>query len=206
MIIVLLTVALVPLLGLFIKIKPSAILGFSVGIFAATSLHLLLSSEYLILFPVGFLLFYLSEKFIWRHCHEDRCKIHPITHLTLFGDAIHSAVNGIIISSAFHVSTLSGIITTFAILIHAIPHQMGNLSLLLYGGFNRKRAVILNTLSSSAVLIGAFVDFDPSLVLPFAAGGFAYISTSDFVIRNTKITQILAGFVLIFTLSLFFPG
>ncbi|NOZ81773.1 MAG: ZIP family metal transporter [Candidatus Micrarchaeota archaeon] len=205
MIYFLLLIALVPLLGLIVSLRSSAFLGISVGILAGVSFHLLVSSQFILLFPVGFIFFYLCEKFLWRHCHEEGCKIHPVSYLTLLGDAIHSFVNGVIIASAFQLSFASGVLAFLAVFLHAVPHQMGNLSILIAGGMKKTRAVMLNTLSSLPVLAGAVLLIDPRLVVPFGAGGFAYISSSDFLLRKIKKHHVLLGFAITFLPSLIFP-
>jgi len=158
-------------------------------------LHLLpeaaekLSSE--IMYPVvlfSFILFFLIEKLLhWRHCHKKNCSVHTFGYMNLFGDAIHNFIDGLVIAAAFLVDVRLGVVTSFAIALHEIPQEIGDFGVLLYSGFTRKKALLLNFLVAlTAVLggvVGYFLSFQieniTSYLLPFAAGGFIYIAASD---------------------------
>jgi len=49
----------------------------------------------------GIVVFFLLEKFLWRHCHERECPIHPFAYLNLVGDGIHNFIDGLIIAAGF---------------------------------------------------------------------------------------------------------
>lgn len=137
----------------------------------------------------GFFLFFLLEKFLhWRHCHEEDCKEHPFTYLSLFGDAIHNFFDGMIISASFMTNFSLGFATTLAVVAHEIPQELGDFAILIRGGFTKKRAVLWNFLIALTAFIGAlFVYFVPynynllGILLPFTAGGFIYIAASDLI-------------------------
>lgn len=137
---------------------------------------------------IGFLFFFLLEKFLfWRHCHKTECKIHPFSYLNLIGDSIHNFIDGIIIAIAFTVSIPLGISTSIAIAFHEIPQEIGDFAVLVYGGFKRKKALMLNFLVAITVIIGGVVGYFISnqvagaieVLLPFTAGGFIYIASAD---------------------------
>jgi zinc and cadmium transporter len=137
----------------------------------------------------GFFLFFLLEKFFhWRHCHENECKEHPFTYLSLLGDGVHNFFDGMIISASFMTSISLGFVTSLAVIFHEIPQEFGDFAILLHGGFTRKKAVLWNFLISLTAFIGAllvyFINFNSSIIsmlLPFAAGGFIYIAASDLI-------------------------
>jgi zinc and cadmium transporter len=141
---------------------------------------------------LGIVIFFVLEKIIqWRHCHEPDSKEHkhPVTYMSLVGDALHNFTDGIIIAASYFVSINTGIATTLAVMLHEIPHELGNFSILLHGGFSRKRALALNFLSAIAALIGAVftlwlgnvVQNVQTILIPIAVGTFIYIAGSDLV-------------------------
>jgi zinc and cadmium transporter len=94
------------------------------------------------------------------------------------------------------VSTPIGIATTLAVIFHEIPQEMGDFGVLVYGGFNKKKALWLNFLTALTAIAGALaalilssvlVDFTP-LLIPFAAGNFIYIAGSDLIPELRKDT------------------
>jgi len=184
------------LLLLFIAFSAGAMLG---GAF----LHLLPESlslgENLFVYAIfGIVLFFLLEKFLyWRHCHVGICEVHPFTYLNLVGDGIHNFVDGMIIAASFMSGTELGISTTVAVALHEVPQELGDFSVLIYGGMDSKRALFYNFLSALTAVAGAlFVYFFFSFaslgkyLLPFAAGGFIYIASSDLIPELHKARRI----------------
>jgi zinc and cadmium transporter len=134
----------------------------------------------------GILSFFLLEKFLWRHCHERDCPVHVFAYLSLLGDGIHNFIDGIIIAASFFVAVPLGLATTLAVTVHEVPQEMGDFSILVYGGFSRFKALVFNLFSALMAVFGAlfvflFSSFLPDLTyfLVFAAGGFIYIATAD---------------------------
>ncbi|MFZ5800606.1 MAG: ZIP family metal transporter [Candidatus Omnitrophota bacterium] len=139
---------------------------------------------------LGFTLFFLLEKyFYWRHCHSGVCDVHPFTYLNLIGDGFHNLLDGVVIAAGFLVSLKLGIVTTLAVVLHEIPQELGDFGVLVYGGFSRAKALWFNLLSSLAAILGAVLGFFISslvgnftgFILPFTAGGFIYIASSDLI-------------------------
>jgi len=143
---------------------------------------------YLIL---GIVLFFLLERYLhWRHCHEGAtCKTHAFTYLNLIGDGLHNFFDGMVIAASFIVSFKLGFITTLAIVLHEIPHELGNFAVLVYGGFTKKKALFFNFITALMAMIGAVAGYlindlsrnFSSFILPLTAGGFIYIATSDLI-------------------------
>jgi zinc and cadmium transporter len=139
---------------------------------------------------VGFVLFLIIEKVLhWRHCHKDHCPIHTFAYMNLFGDAVHNFIDGLIIAASFLIDIKLGITTTFAVALHEIPQEIGDFGVLRHAGFSKLKALTYNLLTAlTAVLggiLGYFLQSSTELVtlflLPFAAGGFLYISASDLI-------------------------
>jgi zinc and cadmium transporter len=147
----------------------------------------------------GIMAFFVLEKFIhWRHCHElpSVHHPHPFSYVILIGDSAHNFVDGMIIAASFLASVPIGIATTTAVIFHEIPHEIGNFGSLIYGGFSRKKALFFNFLSALAAIIGALavlaINFDiakvSNFLVPFAAGGFIYIASTDLIPELHKST------------------
>lgn len=139
----------------------------------------------------GIIIFFILEKFIhWRHCHIPASKEHPhpFAWMNLLGDALHNFMDGLIIAGSYLTSIPLGVSTTLAVVLHEIPQEMGDFSVLLKGGFTKSKALLYNFLTALSALLGALLVFIvgnvPSLVdaiVPFTAGGFIYIATADLI-------------------------
>jgi zinc and cadmium transporter len=139
---------------------------------------------------VGFILFFILERYLhWRHCHEGKCEIHTFTYLNLVGDGVHNFIDGLIIGSSFVVSINFGIATSFAIIMHEIPQEIGDFGVLVYGGLNKGKALFYNFLSAITAIFGTAIGFALAnvsdgflkLLMPVAAGGFIYIASCDLI-------------------------
>jgi len=168
-----------------------------------------------ILFLLSFVCFFLIEKLLhWRHCHKAVCPIHTFGYMNLFGDSIHNFIDGLIIASTFMINPVLGFSTTLAIAMHEIPQEIGDYGVLIYAGFKRKNALFVNYLVALTVVIGGIVGYFSFLyiegiipyILPFAAGGFVYIASSDLIpeIRNEKSIKKSMLSMLVFIIGIMF--
>jgi zinc and cadmium transporter len=200
-------VSLISLVGIFtLSIKDNllhkilfCLIGFSAGaLIGGAFLHILPECleknnsnavfSYLIL---GIITFFLMERYLhWRHCHEEGdCKIHAFTYLNLVGDGFHNFIDGMVIATSFMVSLKLGMVTTLAIVLHEIPQELGDFAVLIYGGFTKKKALLFNFASALTAVLGAVTGYFvtdlvanfSNFILPFTAGGFVYIATSDLI-------------------------
>ena len=107
--------------------------------------------------------------------------------MSLLGDAIHNLIDGLIIGVTFVINTSLGIASTIAIILHEIPQELGDFAVLVHGGFSIKKALLANFLTALTAVLGGilgyflitFTENAMMYLLPFAAGGFIYISASD---------------------------
>ncbi len=152
--------------------------------------HMEIPLEIFIFVIVGFILFFIIEKVLhWRHCHKESCDIHTFHYMNLIGDSVHNFIDGLILAASFVTSIELGITTTFAIVAHEIPQEIGDFGVLIYGGFKKKKAIILNFIIAATAIIGGIIGFIISraiddatiFLLPFAAGGFIYIAATDLI-------------------------
>lgn len=142
------------------------------------------------LLVAGIVSFFALEKFLcWRHCHEARCEVHGFTYLNLVGDCIHNFLDGLIVAGGFLVSVEVGMVTTSVVLFHEVPQEIGEFGVLTYGGFSTGKAVLINGLTGLTSVVRGILGYVFSmqvkplhpLLLPFAAGAFAYIALADLI-------------------------
>ena len=142
----------------------------------------------------GFTAFFLLEQLLhWHHCHRacSDCK-QPLTYLILIGDGLHNFLGGLAIAGTFLIDIRLGITSWLAAAAHEVPQELGDFSVLVHGGWSKRRALLFNVLSGLTFLLGGLVAYglsfqiDVSWLIPFAAGNFLYIGASDLVPEVNK--------------------
>jgi zinc and cadmium transporter len=153
----------------------------------------------------GILIFFVLEKLVlWRHCHVEQCEAHdpPIAVVAahahdhgrsglmiVIGDTFHNFVDGVLVAAAFIADTELGIVTALAIIAHEIPQEVGDFLILLHSGYTKRAALLLNMLSSAAMVIGGVLAYFalrtmeqwvPTL-LGLAAASMLYVSVADLI-------------------------
>jgi zinc and cadmium transporter len=140
----------------------------------------------------GILVFFVLEKLIyWRHCHvltSDE-HIHTFTYMNLIGDGIHNFIDGMIIAGSYMVNMSLGATTTIAVILHEVPQEIGDFSVLVYGGFTKSKALFYNLVAALGAMIGAvlmlvvgsYVSHLHVFLVPFTAGGFIYVAGTDLI-------------------------
>ena len=114
---------------------------------------------------------------------------HRIYLLNLTGDALHNLLDGLVIAGAYLVNVPAGIATTIAVVFHEVPQELADFGVLLYAGYSKRKALMLNLLSALAAVLGAIIglvlgtrsEVFLKFILPFAAGGFIYIAGSSLI-------------------------
>ena len=148
---------------------------------------------------LGVLTFFLLEKFVlWRHCHDDPCEMHSPSHsardaasarMILVGDSFHNVLDGVLVAAALMTDPRLGIVTALAVAAHEIPQEVGDLAILLHGGYSRRRALSLNLLTSLTSVAGGVIAYFAlgtalqllPYALAFAAASFIYIAVADLI-------------------------
>ena len=139
----------------------------------------------------GLLTFFVLEKLlVWRHCHKNHCDVHASSGpLLLLGDAFHNFVDGVVIAGAFLGSTSLGISVALSTVAHEVPQELGEFMVYLRGGYTRRRALVLNSMTSLTTVLGAVLGYGfvsqmrnaGPYLLAFAAAGFLYVALADLV-------------------------
>lgn len=107
-------------------------------------------------------------------------------YLNLIANGIDNFAHGLAVAGSFLVSYRTGMLTTGAVLLHEIPHEIGDFAILLKSGFSRKEAAHAQLYTAGIGLAGAlftlFLGTSEILggfhvyILGFTAGGFLNIA------------------------------
>jgi len=143
------------------------------------------------LFILGAILFFffLEKIVIWRNCPDESCDVHAKAggSIILVGDAFHNFTDGLVIAASFLTNFTVGIAVSIAIIAHEIPQETGDFGILLHSGYSKKKAYILNALSSSTTIPSAIIAYYVlaiiTIIVPYvlaiSAASFLYIALSD---------------------------
>ena len=91
-------------------------------------------------------------------------------------------------------------VTTVTILLHEIPHEIGDFAILIQSGCSRRKAIQLQLITAFGAFTGTFIslfaegygDAASYWILPFTAGGFIYIATVSVIpelLEDTSLWQ-----------------
>ncbi|XP_008268796.1 zinc transporter ZIP13 isoform X2 [Oryctolagus cuniculus] len=133
----------------------------------------------------GFLTFLALEK-MFLDSKEKEGTSQVSGYLNLLANTIDNFTHGLAVAASFLVSKKIGLLTTMAILLHEIPHEVGDFAILLRAGFDRWSAAKLQLSTALGGLLGACfaictqspkgVEETVAWILPFTSGGFLYIA------------------------------
>ena len=100
--------------------------------------------------------------------------------------------------------------TTITILVHEVPHEIGDFAILIQAGCPRRKAMMLQLLTAVGALAGTVCGLlaegvgtaATAWILPFTAGGFIYIATVSVIPEllqdssfKQSVMEVLAMFV-----------
>ena len=168
---------------------------------------------------IGILVFFILAKLlVWRHCHGSHCENHsPVVNhdvkkgsILIIGDCFHNFIDGILIASAFIVDINLGLITALAIIVHEIPQEISNFSILINSGYSLSRTLLMNIITGCAMIIGAILayfvlndlEFLIPIILSFAASSMIYVAISDLIPSLHKKVEIKQTFQQTFSIFL----
>ncbi len=177
------------------------IIPLAVGVFLCLALYELLPEVVLaapelggLVIGLGFMSFYALAYLVHRYLHA-----HATEHndkreaaiLLMVGDSIHNFADGIVIGSAFLLAPEVGVAAALAIALHEIPQEIVEFGVLLRAGYRPLGAVIRNSLSASAVVLGSVITFAVAaqagtyvwILSALAAGNLLYISATELLPR-----------------------
>ena len=166
------------------------------------------------LFPTllaGLIFFFLLDKAeLWHHGHEHH-HAHHHSHdghqahekneqrkggswAILTGDSVHCFGDGVLIASAFVADMRLGVVAALAVLMHEVPHHMGDLAVLRQANDNRRMALLKVSLAGAVTAMGGLVgyflvaqlhDYLPYF-LAIASSSFLYVALADLIPQLQK--------------------
>ncbi len=155
------------------------------------------------------------------HAHQHDGESSRSGVLIVVGDSFHNFVDGVLIAAAFMENTALGVVTATAVIVHEIPQEIGDFLILLHAGYSRTRALVLNLVSSLAMLAGGLLGYFAlqqvsdwiNYILAVAAASMIYIAVADLIpglhrrpeLRATAVQVLLItlGVVLIWAVGVF---
>jgi zinc and cadmium transporter len=137
----------------------------------------------------GFSLFFAFEQVLhWHRCqHTLGEATSTLPTMIIMGDSLHNLLGGMAVAGAFLLDVRLGIATWLAEAAHELPQELGEYGVLLHGGWSKRKALVVNVLTSLPFLAGglltwtASLQIDVAFLVPFAAGNFVYIAASDLI-------------------------
>lgn len=107
--------------------------------------------------------------------------------LILVGSSLHNFSDGVLVAAAFLTDPLLGLLTAASIIVHEVPHKLGDFVVLRNAGLERRRAFMLILFSSLCSAVGGVAGYFvlqetqewAPYVLVVAASSFLYISVAD---------------------------
>ncbi len=188
----------------FLETKLSYLISFSAGVFLVTAgglgleVFALTTSVWLgaSLIGVGYALAWgihalLPES---HHHHDPHCEHkHGLAAKKLIiGDSIHNIADGVILVVAFSASPALGIAATFSIFIHEALQEVSEFFVLRQAGYSIKKALGINFVVSSAILIGVLLGYFALatheleiLLLAVSAGFFLHVVIHDLLPKRS---------------------
>jgi zinc and cadmium transporter len=160
------------------------------------------------LFPtllVGLIFFFLLDKAeLWHHGHEHH-HAHHHDHAAhehrsggswaiLTGDSVHCFGDGVLIASAFVADMRLGVVAALAVLMHEVPHHMGDLAVLRQASDTRRIALLKVSLAGGLTAMGGIVGYflvaQLEAYLPYflavASSSFLYVALADLIPQLQK--------------------
>jgi zinc and cadmium transporter len=177
---------------------------------------------------IGLVFFFLLDKAeLWHHGHEHHDGGHHANHshgdhhhataahthahshahshapaggswAVLTGDSVHCFGDGILIASAFMADMRLGMLAALAVLVHEVPHHMGDLMVLHQnagaGANNKRIALVKVSLAGAVTAIGGLVgywlveqlrDYLPYFLV-IASSSFIYVALADLIPQLQK--------------------
>lgn len=165
---------------------------------------------------LGVVFFFLLDKAeLWHHGHEHHhgqghehsahSPAHDNLHAEnanrgggswaiLTGDSVHCFGDGVLIASAFVADFRLGVVAALAVLMHEVPHHMGDLAVLRKFNDNRRVALtkvsLAGAVTSLGGLVGYFLVAQLEAYLPFflavASSSFLYVALADLIPQLQK--------------------
>ncbi|KAJ6652462.1 hypothetical protein lerEdw1_011498 [Lerista edwardsae] len=106
-------------------------------------------------------------------------------YLNLAADFAHNFTDGLALGASFLAGSAVGAVTTLTVLLHEVPHEVGDFAILVQSGCSKRKAMKLQLVTALGALAGTVCSLlaegageaATGWILPFTAGGFIYVAT-----------------------------
>ena len=130
-------------------------------------------------------------------------------YLNLAADFTHNFTDGLAIGASYLAGKSIGIVTTVTILLHEVPHEIGDFAILVQSGYPKRKAMLLQLLTAVGAIAGTVCGLlaegggaaATAWILPFTAGGFIYIATVSVIpeiLEDSSVSQSIKEVLAIF--------
>ncbi|XP_030848423.1 zinc transporter ZIP12-like [Strongylocentrotus purpuratus] len=106
--------------------------------------------------------------------------------MIILGDSLHNFGDGLAIGAAFSLSIAAGLSTSIAVLCHEIPHELGDLAVLIKQGIRLRTALLMNMMCACSAFLGLWVGIPlgqtetvREWIFAAVAGMFLYVGLVD---------------------------
>ncbi len=107
----------------------------------------------------------------------------------LLGDSVHAFGDGVLVAGAFMADLRLGLAATLAVLVHEVPHHMGDLVVLRQGTAKPRHAVIKLLMTGAVTVLGGLLGFTLIVghetwlpyLLTAASGSYIYVALADLI-------------------------
>ena len=167
---------------------------------------------------VGFLFFFLAERYVVLHHRDEEEQVHAHAQVGALGAAglsVHSFIDGLGIGLAFSLNTKIGLLVFLAVITHDFADGFNTVTFVLRQSENRRQAIRWLAADALAPLLGATVGSTLSIsehhlgyLLSLYVGFFLFIGATDLLPyahehpTTKKALLTVAGFVFVFAISL----
>lgn len=187
----------------YIEARLSYLVSFSAGVFLITAGALALEVFHVtdsfllgvVLIAVGYMLAWGIQYLLpeTHHHHDDACGgAKDGARKLIIGDAIHNVADGVVLITAFSVSSVVGLAALVSIVIHEALQEISEFFVLRGAGYSVSRALGINALVSSTILIGVILGYFAlasheleMLLLALSAGFFLHVVFHDLLPQPT---------------------
>lgn len=194
--------------GTYVEKNLGLLVSFAAGVFLVVSYSLSIEviehaqTQFLglawILFGVGALILFFRVLPNFHHHHDEHEDAHTHSRIDarriLLSDAMHNIGDGILIAASFSVSVTVGVIALVSVLVHELVQEVSEFFVLRQAGFSTKKALLINFLVSSSILIGSLggyflLENFEQLEIPLlgiAAGSFFVVVLYDLIPHSVR--------------------
>ncbi|OWF50416.1 Zinc transporter ZIP14 [Mizuhopecten yessoensis] len=130
----------------------------------------------------------LQKNDVHGHSHGAKGEVATVAWTLLLGDALHNISDGLAMGAAYTENVALGVSVSLAILTEELPHELGDIAILLHSGMTIKRALFLNFLAAVTIYMGLIIGVvvgentdANTYIFAFAGGLFVYIALADMI-------------------------